>query len=75
MGGCQGTICGGVCVDTSSDGNNCGACGNVCSMVLTCCNGGCVDLNNDVNNCGTCGGHCFIPIIGDPTCEGGVCNP
>lgn len=75
VGGCQGTICGGVCVDTSFDGNNCGACGNVCTMVLTCCNGGCVDLNTDVNNCGNCGGHCFFPIIGDPTCEGGVCNP
>jgi hypothetical protein len=75
VGGCPGTICGGVCVDTSSDGNNCGACGNVCNMALTCCNGGCVDLNTDVNNCGLCSAHCFIPMIGDPTCEGGVCNP
>jgi hypothetical protein len=74
-GGCQGTICGGVCVDTAFDGNNCGACGNVCNMVLTCCNGGCVNLNTDPNNCGWCSAHCFIPMIGDPTCEGGVCNP
>jgi hypothetical protein len=75
LGGCAGRYCGGVCVDTSSDGNNCGACGNVCQLSLTCCNGGCVNLSNDVNNCGACGAHCFIPIIGDPTCEGGVCNP
>jgi hypothetical protein len=74
-GGCQGTICGGVCVDTRFDGNNCGSCGNVCNMVLTCCNGACVNLNNDPNNCGACAAHCFIPMIGDPTCEGGICNP
>jgi hypothetical protein len=75
VGGCQGTICGGVCVDTRFDGNHCGACGTVCNMALTCCNGGCVDLNTDVNNCGACSAACFIPIIGDPTCERGLCNP
>jgi hypothetical protein len=42
---------------------------------LTCCGGGCVNLNTDVNNCGACSVHCFIPMIGDPTCEGGRCNP
>jgi hypothetical protein len=75
LGGCAGTFCNGVCVDTKSDGNNCGACGNVCQMALTCCRGACADLNTDVTNCGACNAYCFIPIIGDPTCEGGLCNP
>jgi hypothetical protein len=32
-------MCGGVCVDTATDPNNCGGCGNVCQG--TCVNGGC----------------------------------
>jgi hypothetical protein len=33
--------CGGICVDTCCDNNNCGACGNVCKDGLTCFEGVC----------------------------------
>ena len=42
---CQGTqsICGSVCVDTSSDPQNCGGCSNACKMGDLCCAGKCVN--------------------------------
>lgn len=41
------TLCSGVCVDTSSDPANCGACGNACAVpaspsTMTCALGGCL---------------------------------
>jgi hypothetical protein len=36
------TACNGSCVNTSSDANNCGACGNVCPGGRACINGACV---------------------------------
>ena len=36
---CDLTLCGGLCVDTSSDDNDCGSCFNVCGTGTT-CNGG-----------------------------------
>src|SRR5579863_5194435 len=41
--GCSGsqTSCSGSCVDTSSDSNNCGSCGNGCSSGQSCLNGSC----------------------------------
>lgn len=35
------TLCGGRCVDTSSDSSNCGFCGNACSGAQTCQSGTC----------------------------------
>jgi hypothetical protein len=36
------SVCGGLCGDTSSDVNNCGACGNVCDAGAICQAGACV---------------------------------
>jgi hypothetical protein len=67
------SFCGGVCIPTSSDPNNCGGCGTtctggaacsggVCSSTcmpgLTACNGACVDLGSDDDDCGACGNKC-----------------
>ncbi|KAK1537633.1 hypothetical protein CPAR01_07746 [Colletotrichum paranaense] len=49
------------CVDTSTDVNNCGKCGNKCGEKESCCTSKCVPENNfqaDVNNCGKCGVRC-----------------
>jgi hypothetical protein len=35
------TLCGGECVDTSSDATNCGVCGNACPAGSTCASGAC----------------------------------
>jgi hypothetical protein len=35
------TVCGGVCTDTATDSNNCGACGNQCAAGQTCQQGSC----------------------------------
>jgi hypothetical protein len=42
---CQGTLCGAVCVDTSSDPFNCGACGNACDSG-SCANGQCAVVSD-----------------------------
>jgi len=52
------TSCGIACVDLTTNPNNCGGCGNVCSgvnMVISCCASKCVDNTTDPNNCGACG--------------------
>src|SRR5438094_23939 len=69
-GGCT-TMCGGMCVDTKTDANNCGKCGTACPMGATCvqgscqcamsqtkCGSTCVDTKTDTNNCGKCGTSC-----------------
>ena len=35
------TLCGGTCIDTSTDFNNCGACGNQCPQFAQCISGNC----------------------------------
>ncbi|MDB4988485.1 MAG: Tryptophan synthase alpha chain, partial [Myxococcaceae bacterium] len=67
------TNCNQFCVDTSTDHDNCGACGNVCmadeycsggTCALVCtpplilCNALCVDFTSDDANCGSCGHAC-----------------
>ncbi len=77
---CNYTTCGNQCVNTKTDINNCGSCGNVCSDTYSCndgkcgctagqleCNGKCVA--NDVNNCGACGNKCNS----NQTCSNGIC--
>ena len=36
------TLCGGECVNTENDNNNCGSCGNVCITSSSCSNSSCV---------------------------------
>lgn len=62
--------CGGLCVDTQSDVQNCGGCGIACTGAALCsggvccgalfdvCGGACVDLTNDPRHCGVCGLAC-----------------
>jgi hypothetical protein len=71
------------CIDTQTDLNNCGSCGNVCPYPLSCvygtcacagtmgrlCSGTCRDLASDPANCGSCGNAC----IGGTICSGGAC--
>ena len=75
--------CNGVCMDVTSDPNNCGSCrhscnGGSCSGGLcgncpsgfALCGGTCVNLQTDANNCGSCGNVCK-PGVG---CRGGLCQ-
>src|ERR1700730_17778068 len=41
------------CVNTQTNVNNCGTCGNVCAAGSGCCGGGCTNRNT-VQNCSTC---------------------
>jgi len=49
--------CGGSCVNTKTDKNNCGQCGHSCGS-SQCCNGTCSYSWMDNNNCGGCGIQC-----------------
>ncbi len=74
-------LCGSICVNTSKDQDNCGACGNVCppgdlcSLGKCCpcgsvnCGGVCTDVWHDPSNCGKCGKHCRH----GQTCISGKC--
>ncbi|MFZ3113721.1 MAG: hypothetical protein WA111_12345 [Methanothrix sp.] len=75
--------CNGTCIDMSTDTQNCGACGNVCSLgkvcikgVCTCmagldvCNEKCTDTSIDPLNCGECGNICPANAI----CIDGSCS-
>ena len=50
------TCCGGDCVDTQSDPENCGGCGT--TGCIGCCDGYCVSNPFDRDNCGGCGVAC-----------------
>jgi hypothetical protein len=79
------TNCSDVCVVTSSDTNNCGACGNVCAGGQSCVNGvctlvcgagltpcgnQCVNTATDASNCGGCG----VVCPANQVCSNGVCQ-
>jgi hypothetical protein len=78
-------VCGGQCVDTSTDLANCGGCGNACAEGKTCQGGACVCPTGTTvcgNTCCAEGQLCEGP--GDcpqgnacqtATCVGGVCAP
>jgi hypothetical protein len=65
------SCCNGTCIDTQSNLDNCGFCGNKCTGGQTCqggicscptglilCNHICVDIHTDKSNCGFCGNIC-----------------
>jgi hypothetical protein len=64
------TCCGGKCVDTTNDVNNCGACNTVCTATghPGCCNSKCADLVSN-HNCGMCGKDCSLLLSGGVTCS------
>jgi hypothetical protein len=79
------TKCGNVCVDPSTDTQNCGGCGQVCPAGQVCaaslctatcapgfvwCNGACLDARVDPNDCGSCGNACSGAT---PICFGSAC--
>ena len=65
------TKCGSRCVNTTTNGANCGSCGKICySAAPNCCNGGCVNFQKDTSNCGSCGHKCGS----GSTCAYGSCR-
>jgi hypothetical protein len=76
-------MCAGQCVNTQTDSNNCGGCGQSCGVTGTSCSQGtcqctapqvvcnnrCVDVTKDQSNCGFCGHNCQ----GNP-CTAGLCQ-
>ena len=79
------TLCGGMCIPTSGDRMNCGACGHVCAAGEVCsegacgttctgtastrCGDECVDTMIDPAHCGTCDTACDTGLF----CTGGHC--
>ncbi len=78
--------CGGACVDTATDVDNCGACGHTCAPGDVCstgncspycgggtslCSGSCTNVQTDPANCGKCGNVC---PSGMPFCSLGGCS-
>ena len=77
--------CGGSCVNSQTNVNNCGACGSACAAGQLCqagacvcdaaganpdmCGGTCVNTQTDVNNCGACGSACAAGQL----CQAGAC--
>jgi hypothetical protein len=82
------TLCGTTCVNTSTNRNNCGACGHACAANESCqnsqcvcappsglCAGTCTNLLTDPGNCGSCGNACANLWPGQATsCCNGVCK-
>lgn len=80
---CDKVVCGGKCVDTLSDPDNCGTCGTKCSASAGCiagkcvtceaptkrCGTTCVNVSSDPANCGDCG----VACTDGKACLGGTC--
>ena len=79
------TVCGGLCVDTATNAQNCGACGTACKTgeactggqcVIACpggqvaCGGLCFELSNDLQHCGSCTTQCKAGEV----CGNGQCT-
>ncbi|GMN51651.1 hypothetical protein TIFTF001_020797 [Ficus carica] len=62
--------CKNVCVDVTTDVNNCGKCGVICPFLWQCCRGFCSNTNISPLNCGKCGNICPIGI----PCYFGMCG-
>jgi len=84
-GGCAtgSALCGGICVDITSDSRNCGGCQTACGTgqacvasactctgALTACGAACVDIQSDGQHCGGCGTVCGLGLV----CSHGVCS-
>ncbi|KAK4404631.1 hypothetical protein Sango_0831700 [Sesamum angolense] len=69
-GGRNTTCCNNKCVETTYDGDNCGACGQKCALGEACCGGECVNLGYDKRHCGFCDNKCKI----DGSCVYGICD-
>jgi hypothetical protein len=68
----SGLTCNGICEESVTDSNNCGACGNSCTATNggpTCCSNACTNMNTDNKNCGACG----VTCTGQTTCSNGGC--
>lgn len=76
-------LCNGTCVDVLADLQNCGSCGNNCSLGMSCikgactcmadliaCNKTCTDTRVDPRNCGACGNVCPANAF----CNDGICS-
>jgi hypothetical protein len=65
------TCCDGICVNTGSDPDNCGACGVACDVCQGCENGECVDLPDGQFDCN---GQPLVPPDPFGFCRAGLCT-
>lgn len=66
--------CNNRCVDTASDGNNCGACNVSCGTSAACCASACQDVVATATSCGGCGVTCSPNNMATVTCGARTCN-
>lgn len=66
--------CNNRCVDTASDGKNCGACNVICGASAACCASSCQDIVSTPTSCGGCGVTCSDNHIPTISCGAKACN-